>query len=101
MGPLANGGHGGALLDPVPRALRGFALDHEDVDGPFVVHPARHHHVEGGQVKLLIGRVDLPLPADQAQPDRADRAVERKPSQHDRQAGGVDAGDVVGIGQVR
>ena len=95
------GGLGGAVLDELPGLVRGLALDHQHVDAAGVVAPSRHHHVEGGQVELLVGRVDLPLPADQAHPDGADRALEREPRQHRGDAGAVDGGYVVEVGHVR
>ena len=89
-----------AFAHALPGALRRLSLDHQDVDLSLVVHPPCHHDVERREVELLVGRVDLPLAAHEPEPDRAHRAVERKPGQAHRQAGRVDANDVVGVGQV-
>ena len=74
---LLGGRRATLLLDPLPRALGRLALDHQDVDAALVIDPSRHDHVERGEIQLLVGRVHLPLPADQPDPDRTDGPVER------------------------
>src|SRR5439155_27138320 len=91
------GGGGAALGEVLPRVLGGLALDHQDVHGAAVVDPPRYHDVERGQLELLIGRVDLPVAADERHPDGGHRAVEGKAGQGNRQSGRVNCRDVVGV----
>src|SRR5206468_9162065 len=72
-----------------------------DVDGPRVVASPSDDHVEGGQLDILVRRVDPPFAADQPEADPADGPVEGKTGDHRGQAGGVDAGDVVRVREVR
>ncbi len=82
------------------RLVGGLGLDHEDVHAAPLVPSPRDHHVEGGEVEVLVRRVDAPAAVHQGHPDGSHRAVEGEARQHGRGAGAVDARDVVGVGLV-
>ena len=95
------GGRETATVEPFPRPLRGFPLDHEDVDLALVVLPPGNDDVERCEIELLVGRVDVPLAPDEAETNRRHGPVERQPGEGHGQAGRVDAGDVVGVRHIR
>ena len=88
------------LLDPLLRHLEGLehlglgdleraALDHDDRVGG-----AAHDQVEGGELELLEGRVEDPVPFDPAHAHRRQRAVPRHRREAERGRGGDDAENV-------
>ena len=83
-----------------PGVVGRLALDHQDVDPALIVLGAGHDDVERRLVELLERRVHGPLAADQAEAYSADRTVERKTRDPDRERSRVHRGDVVRVGHV-
>src|SRR5437764_18499 len=83
--------------DPLPRALRRLAFDHEHVHLALVVLAAGHDDVERRELELLIRRVHLPRAADEADTHRPDGPVEGKPRERHRKPRRVDRRDVIRV----